>query len=1092
MSDEGGSSVALHRLRSSHLESLFDYTTKEDNPSNVIIDETFQFIFPENDDFEFGTSPSCYFSFGKASNEDSLNQHHSVAILNSDSGNVDTESLETKSERPMKELNYTDSEQDKKEVTMLHEKMEFQETIHSYTSPTVVQIPQKKPKSSMTSNDTVEMKSLSEEYDNSTSNNFVASGVQFHVDFDSTQPRSRISSDIATRKITNGDEDHDNNEFEDDEFGQFHEPPAVSNPIPEDPFANEILMAIPFAVEKQTKEQSHEADEFGHFHEPPVDVTAEPYDPFASEFLSAIPLAAEDQKSEQLHCNNDTDDDKTHTNFETDGGRVSSAMNSDFQPVHMLNNEMPVNESCNNPDDAQPKALISDDAAISRKSDNDGDLGFGQLHEPPDVGNSIPDDPFASTVLSAIPLPVVDQVKDQLHVENGGSNEETVGNFKTDAAITGNGNLHDAASDNQINANHHTEQPDLPISSEATIDKYNDDDEFEDDEFGQFHEPSAETSPKFPDPFGGEVLSMTYFDSVDPAKDHLHVNFSPHVAAVQSKGLSLPYSFGSNVNSAVSKLEPADLSHFQSNRDAKTDIQLASSLYKDHDTVGQDFSNVESTRLHSVIAAGNGTSVSTHETYNSSDSFAVMGSLDMHAEGSMKELNVTDFVTHENGGTLLATTSPTAVKIHQKKSQPLTAITTMRCSDVAQNSQKNDGISSLNNKIDPEIQSDDIFDNMQPDLPISSEANIRNVSDEDEFDDDEFGQFHEPPVETSAEPPDNPFGIKIPSMTPLDDVDKPTVDIHRDSERNGDEISTNLKTNSDDCSYTPRSVENVSFGSSNHTDNARNLKLTSEVDGSSFSMNIGDDVNNGTSKRRMATFTCDELTQSKTSLNFQASDVPIDDVTKQMDFHDSNKIRNELPFSCTQDHSLNEQNNIGIDAIQQDLDDDMDFGEFEAPPEDETKRQFGGLDLSNGKVTNAPTGAQHVDINTFQGDGTLSKPSLISELFSPIGREEMHLPLSLDQYQNSSDKHIMGASSEPFPVSVKSDDILRNQSNLDSSIKKTGIFCDQRNIMKDEDNSVSRLDGLAFSLQEQNHSSENFSGCESDDDSFGDFCAPTQ
>lgn len=60
------------------------------------------------------------------------------------------------------------------------------------------------------------------------------------------------------------------------------------------------------------------------------------------------------------------------------------------------------------------------------------------------------------------------------------------------------------------------------------------------------------------------------------------------------------------------------------------------------------------------------------------------------------------------------------------------------------------------------------------------------------------------------------------------------------------------------------------------------------------------------------------------------------------------------------------------------------------------------------------------------------------------------------------------------------------------STDNAGNICYEHNIMKHEDNSVPTLDGPAISLQEQNNASNNLSRCDSDDDSFGEFCVPTQ
>jgi hypothetical protein len=99
-----------------HLEKIFDETTKEDNPSNVFVDEEYQYKFPDVVDLKYWSCPPCKFSFGKESNLNDLsNSHHSMS--------------------PPVELNDDVQESgsvQKYETTILLNEAKHENTVHSY------------------------------------------------------------------------------------------------------------------------------------------------------------------------------------------------------------------------------------------------------------------------------------------------------------------------------------------------------------------------------------------------------------------------------------------------------------------------------------------------------------------------------------------------------------------------------------------------------------------------------------------------------------------------------------------------------------------------------------------------------------------------------------------------------------------------------------------------------------------------------------------------------------------------------------------------------------------------------------------------
>lgn len=1192
---EEDSSVSVQKLRTSHLEPLFDYTTKEDNPSNVVIDDMFQFRFPQDFDMQFGVSTSCYFSFGKASNDQTAFSEPSDNSENESNIPKDSPAVEAQSEGLHG-------------VTVFSDEPEVKEAMGAYASPTVVKIPQKKAKSSIRGNDVAQMKNISQDDGISSSNDDVVSGIQFNDASDTTHPHAHISSETATgRDIDDGRDDFGGNEF-----GQFHEHPVVSSPVPDDPFGNEVLSAIPLAVVDQSKEQLHsdnnmyghevganfkteeeymfratdsdfqafsndlhvpgnelgdivqpdvpfsdtigrhnddgecefEDDEFGKFHEPPAEISPEPDDPFGSEDLSAIPLAVIDQAKQQLNYDNEKNGDETVENFKADG----EAAAADSQAFRNLHDNVP-GIQCQNPDAVQSGAPISSEETSSRNSNGDDEIEddeFGQFHEPPADISLGSKDPFGSEILSAIPLSAVDQAEDELHRERNGN--ESTSKSKTDGGhmfptLTGNFNLHDSVNGVQLNGIYYdTLQPHDTISAEAPITTDSVDDDMKDDEFGQFHEPPVEICPEPDHSVRSEILSMTPLAVADQAKEQLHGPCDPTDnardmgLAFEMDGSNTANILSDNYHGGTSEFIPVDPDYNQANGYAKVDMQMISIHQHEQDNQCQVSNNVETNRLHSQTVINDPANINMDDNYVE-ESLARSGSFEMQPERPMNQLNDVDFAQHENGATLLSGmhfyATPTSAKIPQEKTQSSTVNTTMRSNDMAQNLYHDDGISTSVHSVASGVQLNGIYcGTLQPHAPFSSESpnDIDNADDDSE--DDEFGQFHEPPAEIGPET-NNPLGCEVLSMKPLAVTDQAKEQLHQYRARYGDETGTSYKT-SNDSSCVTTTLENVYFGSYDNTVSTAATELAFGVVGSSATQNLGDNaktidadqnINLG-QQRRISTFTNNGLTQIRTSVNEYASDVFVDGTMTQtagvgisptqVKGKYSSKRSQEFQLSCTQDCSLNEENNFEGDANHQGS--DVDFGEFEAPPEDKSNSKFDDFErpeteespnkfmaLAESNVRNSmgynlpnmPISVQDADVTTFQVDKVLHKPSLISQLFSPIGEEEIHFPpssiLSFDQYPNSSKEQNKGALGEQFNFSVESDDIPRDQNKLSTiSTDNAGNICYEHNNLKHEDDSVPTLDGPAISLQEQNNASSNLSRCDSDDDSFGEFCVPTQ
>jgi len=448
----------------------------------------------------------------------------------------------------------------------------------------------------------------------------------------------------------------------------------------------------------------------------------------------------------------------------------------------------------------------------------------------------------------------------------------------------------------------------------------------------------------------------------------------------------------------------------------------------------------------------------------------------------------------------------------------------------------------------PGVQSSVISANTQPDAPMSSRSCIVKDRDDDQFEDVECGHRPESDCQIGSEV------LSMASLTAVDQTEEDlrrdcksngdetratgittSENIYNDPCDNaensrGDEldfgmdVSKRVNSLGDDVfhetselhlvdsDYNQSKTDGLVPGHHNDHDNQYQASSNVESDRVHALTVIGDPANISTNEigtAGLTDMTFLEIQQERAMKQVNYSDVVLDEHgkirEKKMQSSSSEiSIRsNDIAHSSQQDDgistscdnvwpelSLNEKTYVDIDANEQEQDSDIDFGEFEAPPEDKSNIELGDFDgpkteefsIENGNMVfdetricnnlghkGGPTVpiCGHVDgFTTLQVDGNLPKPVLISELFSPVGGE-MHLPSSeitiLDQYPYASEKL--------NPVSVYSDDTPRNHDKFGP---------------KHEDNV-----GPALSLQEQNHISNNHSGCESDDDSFGDFCDPT-